>query len=91
MDYRLCFTRQAAEDWETLRKQGTPSLEVRARQLLEILRSNPFSSYPPYKKLNGALHGLYARRLSLKHRLVYQVIEEEKAVKVLSMWTHYGD
>jgi toxin YoeB len=91
MAYQLYFSRQASEDWETLKMQGNPSLLTRAQRLLEQLRSNPFAPYPPFKKLNGELNGLYARRLNLKHRLVYQVIEESKAVKVVSIWTHYGD
>lgn len=91
MAYQVYFTRQAIDDWEILKRQGNSSLAGRAQRLIEQLRSNPFSPYPPYKKLNGELNGLYARRLNIQHRLVYQVIEESKSVKVVSMWTHYGD
>lgn len=91
MPYQLYFTRQAIADWEILNRQGNSSLAVRAQRLLDQLKSNPFEPYPPYKKLNGEFNGLYARRLNIQHRLVYQVIEESKAVKVVSMWTHYGD
>ena len=91
MSYRTYFSRQALDDWELLKRQGNPSLVARAQRLLQQIRENPFSPYPPFKKLSGELKGLYARRLNLQHRLIYQVIEEEKAVKVVSMWTHYGD
>lgn len=91
MPYQLYYSRHAVDDWEILKKQGNPSLLVRAQRLLEQLRENPFSPEPPYKKLNGPLNGLYARRLNNQHRLVYQVIEDQKAVKIVSMWTHYGD
>ena len=89
MPYQLYYSRQAVDDWEILKKQGNPSLLVRAQRLLDQLREQPFSPYPPYKKLNGQLNGLYARRLNIQHRLVYQVYPPEKAVKVLRMWTHY--
>jgi len=91
MSYQLYFSRQALADWDVLKRQGNPSLLARASRLLNQIKENPFSPYPPYKKLNGELCGLYARRLNLQHRLVYQVIEESNAVKVVSMWTHYGD
>ena len=91
MPYLLYYSRQAVNDWDILKKQGNPSLLIRAQRLLDQLRENPYSSYPPYKKLNGELNGLYARRLNIQHRLVYQVFEDPKAVKIVSMWTHYGD
>jgi len=91
MPYQLYYSPQAVKDWEVLKRNGNPSLFVRAERLLNQLCDNPFSPYPPYKKLNGELNGLYARRLNIQHRLVYQVIEEKKAVKIVSMWTHYGD
>ena len=91
MSYRMHFTHQALDDWEILKRQGNRCLEDRARQLLEWIEQNPFAPYPPYKKLKGELNGLYARCLNTQHRLVYQVIEESKAIKVVSMWTHYGD
>jgi Txe/YoeB family toxin of toxin-antitoxin system len=91
MAYKIYYTRQALGDWDTLKRQGRPSLVARAQRLLEQIRSNPFVPYPPYKKLNGELTGLYARRLNIQHRLVYQVTEDIKAIKVVSMWTHYHD
>jgi Txe/YoeB family toxin of toxin-antitoxin system len=57
--------------------------------LLEILKEDPFAEYPPYEKLVGKLSGAYSRRINIQHRLVYQVYEKEKIVKVIRMWTHY--
>jgi toxin YoeB len=91
MAYQVYYSRQAAEDWGTLKRQGKPSLAARAQRLLKLISANPFAPQPPFKKLNGELSGLFARRINIQHRLVYQVIEERKAIKVVSMWTHYGD
>jgi Txe/YoeB family toxin of toxin-antitoxin system len=91
MAFTVFYTRQAEQDWATLQRQGNASLVANARSLLDLLASDPFAPYPPYKKLKGELAGLYARRINLHHRLVYQVLSEEKAVKVVSLWTHYGD
>ena len=57
--------------------------------MLKILRKNPFEEYPPFEKLVGNLEGACSRRINIQHRLVYQVLEEEKIVKVIRMWTHY--
>jgi len=91
MAYRVCYSRQAVADWETLKTQGNPSLVVRTQRLLLQLEEDPFAPDPPCRKLHGELSGLYARRLNPQHRLVYQVIEESKTVKVVSMWSHLGD
>jgi Txe/YoeB family toxin of toxin-antitoxin system len=91
MSYQLYYTPQALEDWEVLKRQENPSLAARVRRLLNQVQDSPFAPYPPYKKLSGELCGLYARRVNLQHRLIYHVLEEGKAVKVVSMWTHYGD
>ena len=64
-------------------------LKKNALRLLEILEQNPFQSPPRYEKLLGDLSGAYSRRINIQHRLVYQVLEEDKVVKVLRMWTHY--
>jgi Txe/YoeB family toxin of toxin-antitoxin system len=58
--------------------------------LLEILQSNPYQNPPPYEKLVGDLAGAYSRRINIQHRLVYQVLEAQQAVKVLRLWTHYA-
>ena len=87
MKWTLYFTRQAQKDAKKLAAAG---LKPKAETLLALLRENPFQTPPPYEKLVGDLAGAYSRRLSLQHRLVYQVLSEQAAVKVLRMWSHYG-
>lgn len=84
--YKLVYTNQAKKD---AKKAASSGLKSKIEELFEILRENPFEEYPPYEKLVGNLEGAYSRRINIQHRLVYQVIEEEKIVKVLRMWTHY--
>lgn len=86
MSYQLFFTKQAQKDAKKLAAAG---LKPKAQQLLELLQSNPFSNPPKYEKLVGDLVGAYSRRINIQHRLVYQVLEKEKIVKVLRLWTHY--
>jgi Txe/YoeB family toxin of toxin-antitoxin system len=64
-------------------------LKDKAQELLRIIENNPFQTPPPYEKLVGDLAGAYSRRINIQHRLVYQVLEKEKAIKVLRLWTHY--
>ena len=85
MSYELYFTRQAVADWEILKQQGNSNLLANTRSVLDLLRANPMALHPPFKKLGGELNGLFARRLDTHHRLIYQVTEERKAVKILSM------
>ncbi len=84
--WRLVFTRQAQKDARKIVRAG---LKNKVESLLEILRRNPFGSPPRYEKLVGDLSSAYSRRINLQHRLVYQVLTEERTVKVLRMWTHY--
>jgi toxin YoeB len=84
--WRLVFTKQALKD---ARKLASAGLRQKAEELLEILRVNPFQNPPPYEKLLGDLAGSYSRRINIQHRLVYQVYDKERTVKVLRMWTHY--
>lgn len=84
--YKLVYTNQAKKD---AKKAASSGLKSKIEELFEILIENPFEEYPPYEKLIGNLEGAYSRRINIQHRLVYQVIEEEKIVKVLRMWTHY--
>ena len=86
MSWQLVFTKQAQKDAKKLSAAG---LRPKAESLFEILRVNPFQAYPPYEKLVGDLVGAYSRRINIQHRLVYQVYEEKKIVKVIRMWTHY--
>jgi len=84
--WRLVYTKQARKDAKNLEAIG---LKSRAQNLLELLAENPSRTPPPYEKLVGDLAGAYSRRINIEHRLVYQLLEDEKIVKVLRMWTHY--
>ena len=86
MSYKLYFTKQAQKDAVKIKNAG---LKENTLDLLEILKHNPYQNPPSYEKLIGDLAGAYSRRINVKHRLVYQVLEVEKIVKVLRMWTHY--
>ena len=84
--WTLYYTKQAQED---ARKLASSGLKTKAQQLLLILQSDPLQTLPPFENLVGDLAGAYSRRINIQHRLVYQVLEAEKAVKVLRLWTHY--
>lgn len=86
MSYRLVFTRHAQSDAEKIYRAG---LKQNVVKLLEILKENPYQSPPRYEKLLGDLEGAFSRRINIQHRLVYQIIDEEKTVKIIRMWTHY--
>ena len=86
MSWQLIYTKHAQKDAEKLAAAG---LKEKAKSLLAILGANPFQNPPPYEKLIGDLAGAYSRRINIQHRLVYQVIDEQKVVKVLRMWSHY--
>ncbi len=86
MSWRIVFTKPAQKD---AKKLTSSSLKKKASALLETLKENPFQTLPPYEKLIGDLSGAYSRRINIQHRLVYQVLTEEKVVKVLRMWSHY--
>ena len=86
MSYELAYTRQAKKDAKKLK--GTP-LAKKAKELLGIIREDPFADPPPYEALVGDLQGAYSRRINIQQRLVYQVYEGAKVVKVLRLWTHY--
>ncbi|MBQ0759858.1 MAG: Txe/YoeB family addiction module toxin [Zhongshania sp.] len=86
MMWSLHYTKQAQKD---ARKLASSGLKEKAQELLKLIENNPFQNPPPYEKLIGDLAGAYSRRINIQHRLVYQVLEEQKAVKVLRLWTHY--
>ena len=86
MSWRLVYTKQAQEDAEKLAAAG---LKPKAQALLAVLTENPYQTPPPFEKLVGDLSGAYSRRINIQHRLVYQVLDDARAVKVLRMWTHY--
>lgn len=86
VNWRIVYTKQAQAD---ISKLKAAHLERKGRALVAILRENPFQTPPIYEKLRGDLKGYYSRRLNIKHRIVYQVLEDENVVKIVSMWTHY--
>jgi|TARA_R100000005_G_C4821534_1_gene102621 Txe/YoeB family toxin of toxin-antitoxin system len=85
-NYKLVYTKQAKKD---TKKAASSGLKSKIEDLLEIIKEDPFADYPPYEKLVGNMEGAYSRRINIQHRLVYQVYEKEKVVKVIRMWTHY--
>jgi Txe/YoeB family toxin of toxin-antitoxin system len=84
--WRLVYTRHAQKD---ARKLANSNLKEKALSLLKLLEEDPFQTPPPFEKLVGDLSGAYSRRINIQHRLVYQVLAEERVVKVIRMWTHY--
>jgi Txe/YoeB family toxin of toxin-antitoxin system len=86
VNYKVVFTKQAQKDAKKLSASG---LKEKAEGLIEILRDNPYQSPPFYEKLAGDLTGAFSRRINIQHRLVYEVIDNEKIVKVIRMWTYY--
>jgi Txe/YoeB family toxin of toxin-antitoxin system len=86
VSWTIVFTAQARKD---ARKLASSGLQPKAQELLEILKRNPYQTPPPYEKLRGDLAGACSRRINIQHRLVYQVLEKTRTVKVIRMWTHY--
>lgn len=84
--WQIVYTKQAEKDSKKIAHAG---LKEKVEIILNILAENPFQTPPPYEKLLGDLAGAYSRRINIQHRLVYQVLKREKAVKIIRMWTHY--
>lgn len=84
--WQLYYTKQAQKD---ARKLASSGLKSKAQELLTIIQTDPYQNPPPYEKLVGDLSGAYSRRINIQHRLVYQVLEKEKSIKVLRLWSHY--
>ena len=84
--YSIVYTKKAVNDIPNLK---AAKLDKKAKALIEIIRKNPYQTPPPFEKLQGDLQGAYSRRINIKHRLVYEVLEENKTVKIISLWTHY--
>ena len=78
--YKIVYTKKSVKDIEKLK---FVRLDKKTKALIDLVRKNPFQNPPSYEKLQGDLRG------NIKHRLLYEVLEEEKAVKILNMWTHY--
>lgn len=86
MKWRIVYTPQAQKDAKKLARSG---LKEQAQKILDALENNPFEPHPPYEKLVGDLAGAYSRRINIQHRVVYQVLKNERVVKVLRLWSHY--
>ena len=86
MIWKVVYAKQAQKD---AKKLSTSGLKSKAEEIIDILKENPHQTPPSYEKLVGDLSGAYSRRLNIQHRIVYQVINADKIVKVLRMWTHY--
>ena len=84
--YNIVYTKKAIND---ISKLKNVKLDKKTRALIEIIKENPYKTPPSYEKLMGDLTGAYSRRINIKHRLAYEVLEEEKIVKIISLWTHY--
>ena len=84
--WEIYYTKQAKKDAKKLASAG---LKKKAQGILVLIQENPYQNPPPYEKLVGDLDGTYSRRINIQHRVVYQVLEKEKIVKVLRLWTHY--
>ncbi|WP_339807022.1 Txe/YoeB family addiction module toxin [uncultured Marinobacter sp.] len=86
MTWTLIYTKQAQKDAKKLSSSG---LKPKAQELLALIAQDPYRKPPPFEKLIGDLAGAYSRRINIQHRLVYQVLEDERVVKVLRLWSHY--
>lgn len=84
--YKIKYRKQAIKDIQKIKQNG---LDDKVKNLINIIKENPFQNPPPYEKLVGDLTGAYSRRINIQHRLVYQIYENEKIIKVIRMWTHY--
>jgi len=86
VSWKLVYTKKAQKDAKRLAQSD---LKKKAESILAIIKNNPYQNPPAYEKLVGDLSGAYSRRMNIQHRLIYQVFENEKIVKVIRMWTHY--
>lgn len=84
--FKVKFTKQAVKDLEYLK---AANLSKKAKKLVDIMKENPYQNPPPYEKLIGDLDGMYSRRINIQHRLIYEVDNEEKIIKIIRMWKHY--
>ncbi|ETO96662.1 addiction module toxin, Txe/YoeB family [Lachnoanaerobaculum sp. MSX33] len=84
--YSIVYTKKAVCDIPNLK---SAKLDNKAKALIELIRNDPYKTPPSYEKLQGDLKGAYSRRINIKHRLVYEVYEEDKIIKIISLWSHY--
>lgn len=88
VEYKILYSKLALND---AKKLSSANLSQKAKELIEIIRKNPFQNPPPYEKLVGNLSGTYSRRINIQHRLVYEVREIDNIVRIHRMWSHYGE
>lgn len=88
VEYTILYGKFAQKDANRL---SSANLDKKAKEIIEIIRKNPFQNPPPYEKLVGNLQGLYSRRINIQHRIVYEVRECDKTIRIHRMWSHYGD
>ena len=88
VEYILLYSKQALKDAKHL---SSAKLDLKAKKLIALIQKNPFQNPPPYEKLVGNLSGAYSRRINIKHRIVYEVRETDKVIRILRMWSHYGE
>ncbi len=88
VEYKILYSKFAIKD---AKKLSSANLSLKAKKLIEILKKDPYQNPPPYEKLVGNLKGAYSRRINIQHRIVYQVRESDKIVRILRMWSHYGE
>ncbi len=86
MSWKIVYTKQAQKDAKRITVSG---LKPKAEKLIQILHNNPYQSPPSFEKLVGDLSGAYSRRINIRHRLIYQVYNDKKVIKIIRMWTHY--
>ncbi|MBS5776923.1 MAG: Txe/YoeB family addiction module toxin [Finegoldia magna] len=84
--YKIVYTKKATKDIKNLKSAG---IDKKAKMLVELIKQNPYQTPPYYEKLQGELKGAYSRRINIQHRLVYEVFEKEKIIKIISLWSHY--
>ncbi|MDB9518515.1 Txe/YoeB family addiction module toxin [Roseofilum reptotaenium CS-1145] len=85
-EWEIVFTKQAEKD---ARKIASSGLGKQVTKILDVIKEDPSTTYPPYEKLSGDLQGYYSRRINIQHHLVYRILPEEKIIKAIRMWTHY--
>jgi toxin YoeB len=88
VEYKILYSKFALKD---AKKLSSANLDKKAKKLIEIIKKDPFKNPPPYEKLVGNLNGSYSRRINIQHRLVYEVIEDERKVRISRMCSHYGE
>lgn len=86
VSYKIVYTKEAVKD---IPKLKSAHLDEKAKALIELIKETPYQTPPSYEKLVGDLSGMYSRRINSKHRLVYEVYEEERTIKIVSLWSHY--